>query len=159
MSGQRKPTELGPAARAAIADAEALLDQSRGVNLDPILDALDTRLRTGTGAIDARAIAHLRPELRGCADACDANHTSGRQLAGQLLCSMDDRSLASIAAATDRGVAGLVPAIGKAMFTRMTDRTWHLCGALAALIAVQGLGTMCGPMGRELPRERLQAAS
>lgn len=159
MSGQLTAIELDPAAREAVTDAEGLVAQARGINLDPILDALDARLRTKTGAIDPAAIAHLQPELRVCAEACDANHASAQQLAGRLLCRMDDRSLASVAAAADRGVAALVPVIATAAFTRMTERAWALSGALAALIAVQGIGTMCRRMGRELPAERLAPAS
>jgi hypothetical protein len=150
--------DRNPAVRSAVADAERLVAATRGTNLDPIIQALDRRLLADGDEISPPVLVHLRRDVTTALDLGSAGTASGRQLAARILCSDDDRVRVPLLAALDGGLPVLVPTIAVTVFGGMRPAALAMASALAALIAVRGLGPFCADMGRPLLVDRLGPA-
>jgi hypothetical protein len=150
--------DRNPAVRAAVADAERLVAATRGTDLDPIIQALDRRLLADGDEISPPVLVHLRRDVTTALDLGSAGSASGRQLAARILCSDDDRVRVPLLAALDGGLPVLVPTIAVTVFGGMRPAALAMASALAALIAVRGLGPFCADMGRPLLVDRLGPA-
>lgn len=140
--------------RAAVVDAERIITETRGTNLDPIIQVLDERLLGPDGAINETMVAHLRRDLVTSLGLSDTDVHSGQQLAAKLLCTEDDRIRAPILAAAGGGASALVPVIAATLFGAVNEPVLAIASPLAALIVVRGLGAFCEDMGHPLPFDR-----
>jgi hypothetical protein len=131
----------------AVKDAEELLEQTHGSNLDPVMEALDRRLLTETGEIDASVFSCLRSDPVARIDLEERSAATGGQLAARMLCDVDEHLLVSLTAAAACGVGALVPVIATGLFTRVRPQTMAASSALAALIVVRGIEPFCRDMG------------
>lgn len=150
--------DRNPDLRAAVADAERLVEESRGTNLDPIIQALDRRLLDSDGEAGTPLVVHLRRDLVPSLDLAGAGGLSGRQVAARLLCGSDDRVRVPLLAAQDGGLAALVPTIAVTVFGGLRPAALEMASALAALVAVRGLGGFCADTGHPLEIDRLGPA-
>ncbi len=139
----------------AIKDAEDLVAQTHGTNLDPVTEALDRRLLTDIGTINPTVFSCLRSDPVARIDLDELSAVTGQQLAARILCGMDEHLLLSITAAAKCGVGALVPVIATSFFTRVRPQTVAASSALAALIIVRGVEPFCHDMGWNVKVEPL----